>query len=96
MQFPFFLKAGADVRVRDKNQRTLLHHASFVKNNQVRLVEMLLECGLDVEAMDKNGIRAIDMAIGHGNEAMVASLLRKGAKLGPTTWTMAKGKPRMA
>ena len=89
------VKAGADVRVKDGQKRTLLHHASLVKNN-VKLVEMLIECGLDIEAMDKDGIRSIDMAIGHGNEAMVASLLRKGAKLGPTTWAMSKGKPRIA
>lgn len=83
------------MEVKDKNQRSLLHHASSVKNN-IKLVEMLIEVGLDIEAMDKDGIRAIDMAIGHANEAMVASLLRKGAKLGPTTWAMAKGKPRIA
>ena len=89
------MKAGANMAAKDRNQRTLLHHAAVVKNN-VKLVEMLLECGLDIEAMDKDGIRPIDMAIGHGNEVMVASLLRKGAKLGPTTWAMAKGKPRIA
>ena len=89
------IKAGAQMGVKDKNKRTLLHHASGVKNN-LKLVEMLIEVGLDIEAMDKDGIRAIDMAIGHSNEAMVASLLRKGAKLGPTTWAMAKGKPRIA
>ena len=89
------IKAGAETKVKDKNQRNLLHHASLVKNN-IKLVEILLECGLDIEAMDKDGMRPIDMAIGHGNEAMVASLLRKGAKLGPTTWAMAKGKPKIA
>lgn len=89
------IKAGADTNVRDVNQRCLLHHASMVKNN-VKLVEMLIDCGVDIEAMDKDGIRPIDMAIGHTNEIMVASLLRKGAKLGPTTWAMAKGKPRIA
>ena len=89
------IKAGAQMGVKDKNKRTLLHHASGVKNN-LKLVEMLIEVGLDIEAMDKDGIRAIDMAIGHSNEAMVASLLRKGAKLGPTTWATAKGKPRIA
>lgn len=89
------VKAGADVHIKDKNQRTLLHHAAMVKNS-VKLAEMVLDCGLDIEAMDKDGIRAIDLAIGHNNEVMVANLLRKGAKLGPTTWAMAKGKPRIA
>lgn len=88
------IKAGADTKAVDKNKRSLLHHASLVKN--CKMVEMLIDCGIDIEAMDKDGIRAIDSAIGHANEAVVASLLRKGAKLGPTTWAMAKGKPRIA
>ncbi len=46
--------------------------------------------------MDKDGIRPIDRAIANGNEVMVSTLLKKGAKLGPTTWAVAKGKPRIA
>ena len=49
-----------------------------------------------VEHGDKDGVRAIDLAIAHGNEGILAKLLKKGAKLGPTTWAMAKGKPRIA
>ena len=49
-----------------------------------------------IEATDKDGIRPIDRAIGHGHEAFVARLLKKGAKLGPTTWTLVKGKPKIA
>merc|ERR1712141_975560 len=45
---------------------------------------------------DKDGVRAIDLAIAHSNEEILARLLKKGAKLGPTTWAMAKGKPRIA
>ena len=49
-----------------------------------------------IEGPDKDGVRAIDMAIAHSNEAIIAKLLKRGAKLGPTTWAMAKEKPRIA
>ena len=49
-----------------------------------------------IESPDKDGVRAIDLAIAHSNEEILARLLKKGAKLGPTTWAMAKGKPRIA
>ena len=49
-----------------------------------------------IENADKDGVRAIDLAIAHTNEAILAKLLKRGAKLGPTTWAMAKGKPRIA
>ena len=49
-----------------------------------------------IENPDKDGVRAIDLAIAHSNEDILAKLLKRGAKLGPTTWAMAKGKPRIA
>ena len=49
-----------------------------------------------IENADKDGVRPIDLAIAHGNESILAKLLKRGAKLGPTTWAMAKGKPRIA
>ena len=49
-----------------------------------------------IENADKDGIRPIDLAIVHSNETILAKLLKRGAKLGPTTWAMAKGKPRIA
>ena len=49
-----------------------------------------------IENADKDGVRPIDLAIAHGKEAILAKLLKRGAKLGPTTWATAKGKPRIA
>ena len=49
-----------------------------------------------IENADKDGVRPIDLAIAHSNETILAKLLKRGAKLGPTTWAMAKGKPRIA
>lgn len=60
-----------------------------------RIIEMLLSNKANVEAYDKDGIRPIDLAISYNNEAAVLQMLKKGAKLGPTTWTTAKGKPRL-
>ena len=88
------IKQGIDIESADASSRTALHHAAV--GSDVRIVEILLNNGANVEAVDKDGIRPIDRAIGHSNEAAVMQMLKKGAKLGPTTWAMAKGKPRIA
>ena len=88
------IKQGIDIESPDSSLRTALHHAAI--GSDVRIIEVLLSNGANVETADKEGIRPIDRAIGHGNEAAVAQMLKKGAKLGPTTWAMAKGKPRIA
>ncbi len=53
---------------------------------------MLLETNADVEAADGSGLRPIDEAVGSGRRDVVAAFLKKGARLGPTTWAMARGK----
>ena len=88
------IKQGLDLESRDSCQRTPLHHAAV--GSDVRILEILLNSGSNVESVDKDGIRPIDRAIGHNNESAVVQMLKKGAKLGPTTWAMAKGKPRIA
>jgi ankyrin repeat protein len=76
----------------DSSSRTPLHFAAM--SGCSRIVAKLLQAdsGL-LEIADKNGIRPIDQAIGNGSKDCVAIFLKKGAKLGPTTWAMAKGKP---
>ena len=88
------IKQGLDIESKDSTQRTPLHHAAV--GSDARILEILLANGANVESVDKDGIRPIDRAIGHNNEAAVVHMLKKGAKLGPTTWAMAKGKPRIA
>jgi len=56
-------------------------------------VELLLDGGANMESTDKRGIKPLDRVIGHGNTAVVQVFLRKGAKLGATTWAMASDKP---
>ena len=46
-----------------------------------------------MENMDTSGMRPLDRAISCGNTEVVKCFLKRGAKLGPPTWTMASGKP---
>lgn len=52
-----------------------------------------MERGAAVEHVDLHGMRPLDRAIGCRNVPVVQCFLRRGAKLGPATWTMAAGKP---
>ena len=56
-------------------------------------VQALLERGAQIEHADQNGMRALDRAIDRRNTAVVVCFLKKGAKLGQTTWAVAAGKP---
>lgn len=90
--FECLLSRSANVNLRDKNHRTALHFAAIGGN--VRIVVKLLEVKPSLlEVMDRNGLRPIDQAISSGHKDCIASLLRKGAKLGPATWSLAKDKP---
>ncbi len=78
--------------------RTPLHHAAFAGSQEC--VSLLLRekrssssSVVDVEAADSSGLRPIDQAVGSGRREVVAAFLKKGAKLGPTTWAMSRGKP---
>ena len=57
------------------------------------LVQLLLDKGANMEHVDLQGMRPLDRAISSGNGQAVQCFLKKGAKLGPTTWTMANDKP---
>jgi ankyrin repeat protein len=46
-----------------------------------------------MEHVDLNGLRPLDRAIECGNMAAIQVFLKKGAKLGPTTWSMSATKP---
>ncbi len=80
--------------------RTPLHHAAFAGSREC--VSLLLReqgssspssSAVDVEAADSSGLRPIDQAVGSGRREVVAAFLKRGAKLGPTTWAMSRGKP---
>jgi len=48
-----------------------------------------------MEHVDLKGMRPLDRAISCANGQAVQCFLKKGAKLGPTTWAMANGKPEI-
>ncbi|XP_069358000.1 protein TANC2 isoform X3 [Maniola hyperantus] len=84
------LDKGALIDQPDGSGRTPLGLAC---GGPAELVELLLEQGASLERVDHSGLRPLDRAIGQRNVPVVNCFLKKGAKLGPTTWVMASGKP---
>jgi ankyrin repeat protein len=74
------LAAGADTecqRTEEGNKITPLIHAA--RYDQLDCVKVLLAAKANANAQDKFGNRAIHLAAGHGNAAMVRELIGKGA-----------------
>jgi len=57
-----------------------------------QVVDLLLDAGADISHVDATGMCALDRAIGCQNIAVVQRLLRRGAQIMPSSWTMATGK----
>lgn len=81
---------GANVNARDHGQTPLMRAA---QNGHIRVMEVLLEHGADVNAQDDDGRTALMIAAGASDPVMVRLLLDRGAKLdikdhdGFTAWT---------
>lgn len=74
---------GAHVQLRGgKAQETPLHIAARVKDG-VRVAEMLLKSGADVNAEQENGETAVHVAARHGALEMMQALIQEG---GDVTW----------
>ncbi|XP_041979704.1 protein TANC2 isoform X2 [Aricia agestis] len=84
------LDRGATIDLPDGSGRTPLGLAC---GGPAELASLLLERGASLERTDHTGLRPLDRAIGQRNVPLVNCFLKKGAKLGPTTWVMASGKP---
>nr|XP_046247189.1 protein TANC1-like isoform X2 [Scatophagus argus] len=94
-------EAGADVNHPDKQGRTPLDLAAL--NGDADTVHCLVEHGAVLERADNNSTRDSDRTTGCQNPALVASLLKKGSKMGyrtaphdrsgHATWAMASSKP---
>ena len=53
----------------------------------------LLDHGAIMEHVDMKGMRPLDRAVSCGHLEVVRCFLKKGAKLGPTTWSLAENRP---
>ncbi|KAM8878002.1 protein TANC1-like isoform 1-T1 [Synchiropus picturatus] len=92
------VEADADLNIPDRQGRTPLDLAAL--NGDSEMVHFLLEHGAVLDRVDNNGARASE---GCQNPALVASLVKKGAKMGSrtgphdrsghATWAMASSKP---
>uniref|UniRef100_A0A3B4ZD28 Protein TANC1-like n=1 Tax=Stegastes partitus TaxID=144197 RepID=A0A3B4ZD28_9TELE len=85
------VEAGADLNQPDRQGRTPLDLAAL--NGDAETVHCLVDHGAVLERADNNGSRGSDRATGCQNPALVASLLKKGSKMGHATWAMASSKP---
>ncbi|KAM9409991.1 protein TANC1-like [Pholidichthys leucotaenia] len=96
------VEAGADLNQPDRQGRTPLDLAAL--NGDADTVHCLVDHGAVLERADNNnGNRGSDRVTGCQNPALVASLLKKGSKMGyrtaphdrsgHATWAMASSKP---
>uniref|UniRef100_A0A4W6D0F2 Tetratricopeptide repeat, ankyrin repeat and coiled-coil containing 1a n=1 Tax=Lates calcarifer TaxID=8187 RepID=A0A4W6D0F2_LATCA len=85
------VEAGADLNQPDRQGRTPLDLAAL--NGDADTVHCLVDHGAVLERSDNNGSRGSDRTTGCQNPALVASLLKKGSKMGHATWAMASSKP---
>ena len=53
------------------------------------MVNYLLDKGASLDSRDTHGLSPIEQAITNQNLAVVMTLLKHGAKVGPSTWNLA-------
>lgn len=71
-------KDHVDLNEADFNQQTVLFYCCNF-NDRVRLLELLIDNGADVNFVDRFGQTALYYACKHGNEKAVACLIKHGA-----------------
>jgi ankyrin repeat protein len=77
-EIKLFVDNGADIKIRDMNERTPLMYA--VKNLSIEFVKYLVSEGADINAIDSKGWTVLNYAIFGINKDIVKYILDKGAK----------------
>ncbi|KAJ5960108.1 ATPase inhibitor IATP mitochondria [Penicillium vulpinum] len=72
------IESGADLNVRDREGRSLLHLAS---SNEVKTVKLLVEKGAKISAKDEQGETPLHLACWNGRVEAAAFLLDQGADI---------------
>ncbi|CAB4065913.1 unnamed protein product [Lepeophtheirus salmonis] len=89
------LARNASIEISDKEGQSPLHKAASL--GLVPILKLLLEPrkneSPDLNAYDNEGLRPVDRAIMGDHVPAIMCFLKKGAKLGQSTWTLAKCKP---
>ena len=83
------LKQGADVNASNENDETPLHYAARHSKND-SIIQLLLRCKANVEAVDSSGMTALQISALQGNDVVCRSLLEAGANVRasePDGWT---------
>ena len=73
------LKRGAQVNHVDKHGMTPLMYAASIDFGNTAVLEKLMSAGADLEAKNKDGLTALDLAKSYGHSAMVNLLAGKAA-----------------
>ena len=84
------IESGADLKARDRRQRTPLHHVGYSRSEHggVEIASLLLLSGADVQARDTHGATPLHLAANENeNAAVVSLLLEAGADLRARTGT---------
>ena len=76
----FLLQHGASVRVRNTKQNASMMHMAVVGGN-LKMVDLILSCGGDLDATTKRGRTPLHWACESGNIEIVERLILNGAKL---------------
>ena len=74
----YLTEGGAEVNLKNNDGETPLHLAA--KTNHVEAIEVLLIRDADVNAVDKCGNTALQLAIQYSHSGVAAALVRGGAK----------------
>lgn len=75
------LAHGADVNIRDYQNKTFLQRASFTPHNSAALVNLLIDHGADVNAVSNISLTALDYALMGHNLHIMRLLIDRGANL---------------